>query len=115
VWILNTLVVLAFLPSAFFKLIHHPMAVEGFARMGIPPGAILPIGLVELACVALYLIPRTTVLGTLLVTGYLGGATLANIINRSDFLHALAVGLIVWVGTWLRVAEFRALFPIRKT
>ena len=112
-WMLITLTTVAFVPSGILKVIQHPAAVEGFSRSGIPQGAILPLGIVELACLALYLIPRTTVLGTLLLTGYLGGATLVNIINRSDFLHALAVGLFVWAGAWLRVAEFRALVPIR--
>lgn len=112
--ILTALVILAFVPSAIFKLIHHPTAVEGFTRMGIPQGAILPLALVELSCLALYLIPRTVVLGALLLTGYLGGATLANIIGRSDFIHALAVGLLVWAGAWLRVPELRTLIPLRK-
>lgn len=112
--ILTTLVILAFVPSGTMKVIHHPMVVEGFGSMGIPEAAILPLGIVELACLALYLIPRTTVLGTLLLTGYLGGATLANIIHRSDFIHALVVGLLVWAGAWLRVAELQTLIPIRK-
>ena len=113
--ILTTLVILAFVPSGIMKVIHHPTAVEGFRRMGIPEGAIVPLGIVELCCLALYLIPRTTVLGTLLLTGYLGGATLANIINRSDFIHALVVGLFVWAGAWVRVPELQALIPTRKT
>ena len=112
--ILTTLVILAFVPSGIMKVIHHPTAVEGFRRMGIPEGAILLLGIVELSCLALYLSPRTTVLGTLLLTGYLGGATLANIINRSDFIHALVVGLFVWAGAWVRVPEIQALMPIRK-
>ena len=113
--ILTTLVVLAFVPSGIMKIVHHPTAVQGFSRMGIPEGAILTLGIVELSCLALYLIQRTTVLGTLLLTGYLGGATLANIINRSDFIHALVVGLLVWAGAWFRVAEFRTLVPFRRT
>ena len=108
------LAVLAFVPSAGMKIFNHPTAVEGFGRLGIPAGAIVPIGIVELACVAIYLIPRTAVLGTMLLTGYLGGATLANVIGRSDFLHALAIGLIVWVGAWFRVPGLRAIFPIRR-
>lgn len=113
--ILTGVVILAFAPSAIFKLVRHPMAVEGFAKMGIPQGAILPIGLVELACLVVFLIPRTAVLGALLLTGYLGGATLANIIAGTDFIHALAVGLLVWAGAWLRVPELRTLLPVRKT
>jgi hypothetical protein len=114
-WVIAVLIMLAFVPSAAFKLLNHPLVVEGFARMGIPSGATLPIAIIELSCLALYLIPRTTVLGTLLLTGYLGGATVANIIGRTDFLHALAVGVLVWAGAWLRVPELRTLIPIRKT
>lgn len=113
--ILITLVILAFAPSAIMKVTHNPAVVEGFTRLGIPQGAILPLGIIELSCLALYLIPRTTVLGTLLLTGYLGGATLANIIGRTDFIHALVVGLFVWAGAWLRVPELQTLIPIRKT
>lgn len=112
--ILTTLVILAFAPSGIMKVIHHPTVVEGFTRAGIPEGDILLLGIIELACLALYLIPRTTIVGTLLLTGYLGGATLANIINRTDFLHALVVGLFVWAGAWFRVPELRTLIPLRK-
>jgi hypothetical protein len=111
--ILTTLVILPFAMSALMKLTLAPAAVEGFSHMGIPVGAILPLGIVEITCLALYLIPRITVLGTLLLTGYLGGAVLANIIGHTDFIHALVIGLFVWVGTFLRVPEFRALLPMR--
>jgi hypothetical protein len=113
--ILMALVILAFVPSALLKLMHHPTAVEGFTRMGIPPGAFVPIAILELGCLTLYLLPRTVVLGTVLLTGYLGGATVANLIGRSDFTHALVVGLLVWAGAWFRVPELRSLIPIRKT
>ena len=112
--IMTTLVIIAFVPSAVMKVTHHPTVVDGFSRMGIPEGAMLPLGILELSCLALYLIPRTTVLGTLLLSGYLGGATLANIINRSDFIHALVVGLFVWAAAWVRVPELQTLLPIRK-
>jgi hypothetical protein len=111
--ILTGVVVAAFAMSGAMKIIHSPEVVQGFARAGIPEGAILPLGLLELVCVALYLIPETVVLGTLLLTGYLGGAVLANIIGHTDFIHALVIGLLVWAGAWFRVAELRALIPIR--
>ena len=112
--IVTVLVILAFVPSAILKLIYHPTAVEGFTRIGIPPAAFVPIAIVELVCLALYLVPGTVVTGTVLLTGYLGGATVANIIGRMDFIHALVVGLLVWAGAWLRVPELRALVPIQK-
>jgi hypothetical protein len=114
-WILTALVILAFTPSAVLKIIHAPMVVQTFTHIGIPEGVILPLGIIELTCLVLYLIPRTTVLGMLLLTGYLGGAVLANIINRSDFIHALVVGLCVWGGAWFRVPELQTLIPLRKT
>ena len=113
--ILTALVALPFALSAYMKVTHAPAAVQGFAHMGIPQGAILPLGILELSCLVLYLIPRTVVLGTSLLTGYLGGAVLANIINRSDFIHALVIGLLVWAGAYLRVSELRALLPFRNS
>jgi DoxX-like family len=113
VGILTALVTLAFAMSGVMKVMHAPEVVQGFTRAGIPEGAILPLGIIELACLALYLIPGTVVLGTLLLTGYLGGAVLANIIGRTDYIHALVVGLFVWAGAWFRVVELRALIPIR--
>lgn len=112
--IITVLVILPFVPSAYFKLVHAPQAVEGIGKACIPESALTPIGLVELACLALYLIPRTVVLGTFLLTGYLGGAVVTNIAMRSDFLHALVIGLLVWAGAWLRVPELRVLWPLRR-
>src|SRR5581483_10420572 len=87
--ILSLLIILAFVPSGIMKIMHHPMAVEGFKRMGIPEGAILPRGLSH---------PADHDSGDSSSHRYLGGAVLANIVNRSDFIHALVVGLFVWTG-----------------
>lgn len=112
-WILTLLILAAFVPSAVMKLTHHPMAMEGFTKIGMSGTALTMIGIVELACVVLFLTPRTVVLGMLLLTGYLGGAVLANIIMKSDFIHALVVGLFVWIVALLRVPELRRLVPTR--
>jgi hypothetical protein len=114
VWLLLALTAFAFLPSAVMKIMRLPMVVEGFGKLGIPLEAIVPIGVLELICLILYLVPRTAVLGAFLLTGYLGGAIMVNIIGRADFLHAVAVGLLVWAGVWLRVPELRALLPLRR-
>lgn len=112
--ILTFLPLIAFIPSAILKLTLNPMAVDGFRMMGIPDGAIIPIGIAELLVVTLFVIPRTVILGTLLTSGYLGGAVLANIVNKSDFLHAFGVGLLVWAAAWVRVRQFRSLVPFVK-
>lgn len=116
IWAARILTALAALPFAggIMKVMQHPAAVEGFAKSNIPQAAILPLGIVELACMVLYLIPRTAVLGAVLLTGYLGGAVLANLINRSDLIHAVVIGVLVWAGAWLRVPELRKLFPLRS-
>jgi DoxX-like family len=114
VTLISILVALPFVMSASMKLMLAPAAVEGFTKANIPVGTLRPLGIIELSCLVLFLVPRTTVLGAFLLTGYLGGATLANIIMRSDFFHALAIGLLVWIGVWLRVPELRALFPLRN-
>jgi uncharacterized membrane protein YphA (DoxX/SURF4 family) len=113
-WILMILIILPFTMSGIMKLMQSPEVVQGFSKLGIPQQAILPIAIVELACLAIFLIPQTAILGTLLLTGYLGGAVLANIIGRTDFIHALVIGLMVWICAWLRVPEFGQLVPLRK-
>ena len=71
--------------------------VEGLIQTGIPVGAIVPIALLELSCLAMFVIPRTTVLGAFLLTGYFGGATLVPIIGGESIVPPLMVGLLIWV------------------
>src|SRR5690349_20408939 len=95
VWVgrtLSTLPVLMLLMSATMKLLHRPEVVEMFAgKFGYSEGALLSIGLVELACAALYVIPRTTVLGAILLTGYLGGAIATHVRVSDAFVAPLAL------------------------
>lgn len=113
--ILTALLLLAFVPSAVMKILHAEQAVEGFGKMGISEGALVPIGVVELICLAIFLVPRTVVLGAFLLTGYLGGATMANIVARTDFIHALVIGLMVWTVAWLRAPRLRELLPVAQS
>ena len=86
------------------------------AQLGWPPGYAFMIGIIELACVVLYLIPRTSVLGAVLMTGLLGGAMATQIrVDNPLFSHilfSLYLGLFMWGGLWLRDRRVRALFPI---
>src|SRR5215475_8302896 len=88
---------------------------DGLMHAGIPRGAILPIAVLELSSLALYLFPRSAVLGALLLTGYFGGATVTHIIGRENFIPPLIVGLWIWGGVYFRVAELRDLLPLRKS
>jgi hypothetical protein len=104
--------------SVFPKLSGMPVAEETMAQLGWPHGYVFAIGLVELACLILYLIPRTSVLGAVLFMGVLGGAMASQIRAGAPLfshqLFSLYLGLIMWGGLWLRDASLRALFPFRR-
>ena len=113
--IITTLVVLLLVFDGAIKALKLPGAVDGAVQAGYPAGQVMPIGLVLLACVAIYVIPRTSILGAILLTGYLGGAT-ATMVRMSNRLFALPVvfGVLVWAGLFFRDACLRALIPMRK-
>jgi hypothetical protein len=104
--------------SVFPKLSGMPVAEETMAQLGWPQGYAFAIGLIELACVILYLIPRTSVLGAVMFMGLLGGAMATQVrVGSPLFSHqlfSLYLGLIMWGGLWLRDADLRALFPFRR-
>lgn len=111
---LGALVTLVFLLSAILKLAHVPKAVGELTHASIPHGAILFIGVLELLCLALYLFPRTSVLGTFLLTGYMGGAIVTHIIGRQSFLPPLMVGILMFASAYLRNEELRELVDLRS-
>ena len=101
--------------SAVMKLIPAQAVVEGFAQMGYPAWQARPIGAVELICTVLYLIPRTSVLGAILLTGYLGGATATHVqAEEVQFIGAVVFGVLLWGGLFLRDRRIRALIPLRS-
>jgi hypothetical protein len=113
--ILTTLVVLFLVFDGTVKALKLPAVVAGSVQAGYPAGEVMPIGVVLLACVAIYVIPRTSILGAILLTGYLGGAT-ATMVRMSNPLFALPVGfgVLVWAGLFLRDERLRTLIPVRK-
>lgn len=100
------------------KLLGMPVAEETMAALGWPAGYVMMIGVTELSCLALYLFPRTSVLGAILFTGLLGGAMATQIRAQSPlFSHVffgLYLGLFMWGGLWLRDPSLRIIFPWRK-
>jgi hypothetical protein len=96
------------------KLAHVPMVVDGLRHAGIPESAVTPIALLELACAALYVIPRTMVLGAVLLTGFLGGAIVVHVIGNKSVPGLILIGLWVWGGIYFRVPALQALLPLRK-
>jgi hypothetical protein len=100
------------------KLLGLPVAEETMAQLGWPPGYAFMIGVIELVCVVLYLLPRTGVLGAVLTMGLLGGAMATQIRAGSPLfshiLFSLYLGLFMWGGLWLRDGRLRALFPFAQ-
>lgn len=101
------------------KLLQLPVAEASMAQLGWPPGYALLIGVLELTCLVLYLFPRTSVLGGVLMMGLLGGAAAAHLrVGNPLFTHTLFtvyLGLFMWGGLWLRSPRLRALFPVVRS
>jgi len=98
------------------KLLNMPVAQETMVQLGWPPQYLLLLGIIELTCVVLYLIPQTSVLGAVLTMGLLGGAMATHIrVGSPLFTHILFsiyLALFMWGGLWLRSPRLRALFPL---
>lgn len=114
--IVSLVPVFILLSSARWKLTHDPWYVREWGRIGWQLSAINSIGIVQLTCVALYLIPQTSVLGVVLLTGYLGGA-IASYVRIGELyppLVPLTTCLLAWLGLYLRDERLRALLPFRR-
>jgi hypothetical protein len=102
--------------SGAMKLAGTADVVRDFTgKFGFSAGVLAPIGLLELTCTVLYLVPRTALLGAILVTGYLGGAVVTHV-RVGEYLVALApalLGVFAWGGLYLRDPRVRALLPLR--
>ena len=115
--ILSALAILFLLFDAVVKLLRHPVAVEGAIQLGYPESVVFGLGIVLLVCLVLYLVPRTSVLGAILFTGYLGGAVATHVrVGNPVFSHILFptyVAAFLWAGLWLRDQRLRASLPFR--
>jgi hypothetical protein len=100
------------------KLLRVQPVVEGTASLGYPVSVIFPLGVTLLTCVFVYLMPRTAVLGALLLTGYLGGAVATHVrVGSPVFSHVLFptyVAALLWGGLMLRDSRLRAFLPVRR-
>ena len=111
-WVVSVLTSLPFIPSAAFKLTKNPQAVEGLAHVGLGPSGVVILGVVELLVVVVYLIPATSVLGAVLVTGYVGGILVTHLTMHLPLGIPIAIGVAVWLGLWLREPRLRGLLPV---
>ena len=112
--LLSWLPMLLFGFSAFSKLAHPPQLDEGFAHLGIPLTQAFGLGVLELSCAVIYLVPRTSVLGAILLTGYLGGAIQTHLRVGDPWVVQAILGVVVWAGLTLREPKLRALIPLKS-
>lgn len=112
-WVVSGIPVLMLLFSAIMKLMRPPAVLEGFAHLGYPESLALGLGILELTCTIVYLIPRTAVLGAILLTGYLGGAVTTHLRIGEPYFGPIVLGVLVWAGIYLRDRRLRELIPLR--
>jgi len=113
--VLSAIPVLMLLFSGSVKLMKLPSVVQGLAQFGYPVSLITLIGILEVGSTIVYLIPRTAVLGAILMTGFLGGAITTNVrMHNPLFSIPLILGVLVWAGLYLRDQRLGVLIPLRK-
>ena len=111
---ISILASLVFLMSAFMKLKGGAELAKGLGHLGLPESMIVPLAILELSCVVIYAFPPTSVLGAVLLTGYLGGAICTHWRVGDPFLVQFAFGVLVWLGLYLREGRLKALLPLRR-
>lgn len=112
--VITWVVSLLFLFSGVMKLVGGPEVKEGMAHLGLAESLMIPLAILEIACTAVYLIPATSVLGAVLLTGYLGGAICTHWRVGDPVLGPAVIGLVIWLGIYLREPRLKALLPLRR-
>lgn len=111
--VLSGLVGLAFLASAVGKFVGGAGLEDGFAHLGLPMEIQYPLAILELVIAIIYLVPQTAVLGAILLTGYIGGAICTHWRVGDVFIVQIVIGVLVWLGVFLRDRRLWALMPLR--
>ena len=113
-WVISVLAALLFVFSASMKFVGGAELAKGMEHMGLNKIPVIPLAVLELTCAAIYLIPATSVLGAILLTGYLGGAILTHWRVGDPVVVQVVLGMLVWLGIYLREDRLKALIPIRR-
>nr|WP_294949528.1 DoxX family protein [uncultured Mucilaginibacter sp.] len=108
-WIITVLCILFYLVDAGMKIAMAKVSVDGSVKLGWPVEHVQTIGFILLACTILYAIPRTAVLGAVLITGYLGGAVAVMMRTPAPYFFPIAFGVLTWAGLYFRNAKLQAL------
>jgi hypothetical protein len=109
----SALTALVFVISAVMKLKGGAEVTQGMAHLGLPESLIVPLAILEVSCVVIYLIPATSVMGAILLTGYMGGAICTHVRVGDPVFVQIALGVLVWLGVYLRETRLRGLIPLR--
>lgn len=115
--VLSTLTVLFMLFDAFGKFAKQAQVLDAFARLGVPTSQTYSIGVLLLVSTIIYAIPRSAVLGAVLLTGYLGGAVAIQMRAGSptfETVFPVIFGVVLWAGVYLRDCGVRRVFPVRR-
>ena len=113
--VISALMIVLMLIDAGIKTLKLPAAVEGTVRLGYPASTVLPIGVIALVCVLLYGIPRTSILGAILLTGYFGGATATQVrVQDAWYIFPPVLDVLIWVGLYLRDDRLCTLIPLHS-
>ncbi|MBV9945493.1 MAG: DoxX family protein [Myxococcales bacterium] len=112
--VIRALLVLFLLVDGGGKVLRLAPYVEGTAKVGYPAGSLVPLGLVLVASTLLYAVPRTAVLGAILLTGYLGGATATHVRMGQPFFFPVVFGVIAWACLYASDARLRVLLPFDR-
>lgn len=111
--VISVLASLVFVMSALMKLKGGPEIEQAMAHLGLPQSMVLPLAILEISCVVLYLIPQLSVTGAILLAGYIGGAICTHWRVGDPFFVQIALGILIWVGLYLREPHLKALIPLR--
>jgi DoxX-like protein len=113
--VISILVSLMFVFSATMKIKGGPELYKGMEHLELAGKIpLVPLSILELSCVAVYLIPPTSVVGAILLTGYLGGAILTHWRVGDMVVIHIVLGILIWLGLWLREERLKALIPLRR-
>jgi hypothetical protein len=112
---ISILCILFLLFDAIMKIIRESHSVSGSTQLGLPDSSVQPLGITLLICTVFYIIPRTKILGAILLTAYLGGATATMVRVGLPIYFSVVFGILVWLGAYLTNKELRNLIPFVKT
>lgn len=113
-WILSVPPALLLVFSAGMKFRDAPDMAQTLAHLGWPERSLRPLGILELTCTLLFLIPRTAALGAILLAGYMGGAIATHARLGEPVVVQAGIGLLAWLGLYLREPRLRELIPLRR-